>query len=198
MKLKLRLFLGFLLIAVLANAVGYLPLPIEEKQKPVVLLFIVLILTGTWAMFFSSFILKRLTELKEVVAEITQGNLSKRIIVKSKDEIGQLCLHFNEMVNRLQQENQLLETKVRERTGEIEVLKTSLEEKVKERTSQLEALKVSLEKTVENRAKELNEKVAVLEKLNKILVGREIRMVELKKEIEELKSKLNSYTSQNV
>lgn len=58
----------------------------------------------------------------------------------------------------------------------------SLELKLAEHTKELEA-------KVAERTAELTEKVKELESINKSMVGREIKMVELKKEIEELKKK---------
>jgi len=70
---------------------------------------------------------------------------------------------------------------------EIEIAKTTLEIKVKGRTSELTELAQSLEKKVEERTKELQEKVVELEKFNRLAIGRELKMIELKKEIEKLK-----------
>lgn len=46
----------------------------------------------------------------------------------------------------------------------------------------------TLEEKVEEKTIELGEKVGELEKMNKLMVGREIRMIELKKEIENIKA----------
>ena len=59
-----------------------------------------------------------------------------------------------------------------------------LEKKVLERTAELEGLKNNLEKMVEERTKELEEKVKELERFQGLMVGREIKMIGLKKEIE--------------
>jgi hypothetical protein len=65
----------------------------------------------------------------------------------------------------------------------------AFEEKVKERTKELEVMAKSLEEEVNQRAQELEKKFKELEKTNKLMIGREIKMIELKKEIEELKNK---------
>ena len=56
-----------------------------------------------------------------------------------------------------------------------------------EMTVKLKQLYSSLEEKVQNKTKELNEKLDETEKLNKVMIDRELKMVELKKEIEELK-----------
>ncbi|MDP3973691.1 MAG: PAS domain-containing protein [Candidatus Daviesbacteria bacterium] len=58
--------------------------------------------------------------------------------------------------------------------------KSNLEQKLTEYTSGLEV-------QITQRTKELADRVKELEKSNKIMVGRELKMVELKKEIEQLK-----------
>ncbi len=65
-----------------------------------------------------------------------------------------------------------------------------LRKKVKERTSQLEKEQEKLEERVEKRTKELQDKLEDLRKFKKAVVGRELKMVELKKENEDLKRKL--------
>lgn len=72
---------------------------------------------------------------------------------------------------------------------ELEESKISLEIKVKARTKELEELAQSLEGRVEERTKEIQEKVKELEKFNKLAVGRELKMTELKKELKRLKEK---------
>ncbi len=64
-------------------------------------------------------------------------------------------------------------------------VKKKLEEKLAEYTRGLE-VKVS------ERTRELAERVTELESLNKTMVGRELKMVELKKEIENLKKRLKN------
>ncbi|MCK4891427.1 MAG: hypothetical protein KAS78_02045 [Candidatus Pacebacteria bacterium] len=77
---------------------------------------------------------------------------------------------------------------------EIESAKSSIEEskivleiKVKARTRELRELSENLDKQIKERTKKLQEKNKELEKFNELAVGRELKMIKLKKEIEELK-----------
>ncbi len=70
---------------------------------------------------------------------------------------------------------------------EIETAKTALEVRVKARTQELRELSKNLEKQIGERTKELQGKVKELERFNKLAVGRELKMIELKKEIKESK-----------
>lgn len=80
-----------------------------------------------------------------------------------------------------------LEQTVKERTAEVEKTKLALEHTVTERTIELEKTKSELEKAVAERTEELNEKLLEAEEMNKLMVGRELKMIELKNEIAALK-----------
>lgn len=79
----------------------------------------------------------------------------------------------------LEDERASLEIKVRARTKELEELNKTLDDKVKERTHELETAK-----------EELQKKLTELEKWYQLTVGRELRMKELKDEVEKLKKEL--------
>jgi len=75
-----------------------------------------------------------------------------------------------------------LEREVQKRTKELEGAKTILEVKVKERTKELQELADSLEAKVKERTKELQARVDELERFHKLTTGRELKMIELKRE----------------
>jgi hypothetical protein len=56
----------------------------------------------------------------------------------------------------------------------------------------LRDLAESLEEKVRERTRELEEKVLELEKFQKLAIGRELRIIELKEEIERLKKELEN------
>jgi len=115
--------------------------------------------------------------------EVRKENLNVKIDVKSKTEIGELANTFNEMIKdlknfktKLEESKNVLEIKVKARTKELRELAESLEEKVKERT------------------KELQKRIDELERFHKLTVGRETRMIELKKRIKQLETELKEKT----
>jgi len=75
----------------------------------------------------------------------------------------------------------------------LEEAKKEAEEKVKIRTRELEELSKKQEEIIKERTRELQEKVRDLEKFNKLAVGRELKMIELKEEIKKLKEELAKY-----
>ncbi len=73
---------------------------------------------------------------------------------------------------------------------EVEEAKDILEVKVKARTRELEELTRKQEEVIKERTKEIQEKLEDMERFQKLAVGRELKMVELKKEIKDLREKL--------
>lgn len=92
-------------------------------------------------------------------------------------------------VSKLSQKESIHLNLLKDRTKELEEAKAGLEKKVKERTKELELTKSRLEKKVKERTKELKSKLNKLEKFNKLTVNRELKMYELKKQNEDLKTK---------
>lgn len=73
---------------------------------------------------------------------------------------------------------------------ELDVFIKEVSERLEKKIRELEEAKLGLEEKVKQRTNELQTKVMELEKFQKFAVGREMKMVELKKEIEKLKEEL--------
>ncbi|HET6421956.1 MAG TPA: response regulator [Geobacteraceae bacterium] len=75
---------------------------------------------------------------------------------------------------------------------EREMHEAEVRRKKKEAEDTLRKLNDELEKRVKERTVELEEKNAELERMNKLFVGREIRMVELKEDVQRLEKEIES------
>lgn len=118
---------------------------------------------------------------------IGSGNLDYRIKIKKRDEIGELAVGFNEMAQNLKESHAGLEKKIQEKTKELAEAKDVLEIKIKARTKELRELADNLDEQVKQRTKELQERINELERFHKLIVGREMKMVELKEQVQALK-----------
>jgi len=136
-----------------------------------VLIFILILILFTFffGYFISNLISRPIKELSQFALMAARGDFKHRIRVDSDDEIGQTAKAFNLVLDKVEESTVVLETKV------------------KARTKRLEELSRDLELQIDNKTKELNDKIAELERFNDLAVGRELRMVELKKEIEILR-----------
>lgn len=111
------------------------------------------------SILLNNIILKNIYNLKRVVLEMQQNNLNVPINVDTDDEIGDFAKAFDLM------------------RSEVSKNRKKLEEYNQELTSQ-----------VNQRTLELKTKLEELEKMNKLMVNRELAMIELKKENEKLKA----------
>ena len=172
----------------------------NSKIQASLIAFIAIVLTLFGNILMSRSLTKPLRKLLKGTHEIAKGNLDFKIDVGEKDEIGELSVRFNKMTEQLKEAKAMLERKVQARTSKLKKTTEALEEaratleiKVQARTKELEELTKSLEGQVQQRTKELQGKVEQLEKFQKLSVGRELKMIELKKQIEELEVKLREH-----
>jgi len=107
------------------------------------LLSIPIVLAIRW---LSKILTDPLHELTDFVTNITSsGDLSRRVNIRSRDELGTLANSFNQMTGNLE-----LITTERERfVRELEELTWTLEKKVQERTSAMQVTNTDLTKTIQ-------------------------------------------------
>ena len=107
-----RLYTGMSLQSANADA--------ARSRATIALVTLIAFLLGTIAVFaLSTVITGPLQRIVETTEEISAGNFSKRAAVTSSDEVGHLAMAFNRMVERVEEWNRTLETRVAERTSEL-------------------------------------------------------------------------------
>ncbi len=157
--------------------------PITVAKRVIIRSTIVIVIAVFFTVFMISLFVARsiskpIRDISDVSQEIAEGNLNKKVEVVSKDEVGQLADSFNMMTSKLKVSRDKLED-----------YSKNLEKKVKDRTKELD---------VKN--KELDVKNRELERFTKFAVGREKRMIELKKQLKKIgmKSAMEHSIDENV
>jgi len=117
-------------------------------------------------LFSKTIVTRPLNKLMNAINDYAKGSVDveKQIAsIKSSDEIGRLAFAFSSMMSELSKSKRLIEQRASD-----------------------------LEKTVIDRTKKLQSNVDELEKMSELTVGRELKMVELKKRIGELERQLKT------
>ncbi|MFH1237315.1 MAG: hypothetical protein V1648_02825 [Candidatus Aenigmatarchaeota archaeon] len=120
------------------------------------------VVTVSFYIFTRKVIIKPLIKIASGFTSLRLGKLEK-IDIKSKDEIGYVAANFN----------------------------STAEELYKSRIA-IEEHSKTLEKDVEERTRQLEGKVSQLERFSKLVIGRELKMVEMKKKLKEMEDKMKS------
>ena len=159
----------------------------KELDKEIRSLFLrnIIALGGGMIFIFSFFkllfekIINPLKELKKGIDEVKKGNLNVKLPSQGSPEMKEIIESFNEMLQKIKHQNETLKE-----------TSTILKIRINAKTRALNNLSLRLKKEVEEKTKTLKEKIEELEKIQKIMIGREYRIAQLKKEIEKLKEKL--------
>lgn len=148
----------------------------EEQKNALKIIFVlgsliaIIATTVVTSLLFNFLFLTNIGKLRRSADMVRAGKLGPETIAAlptTKDELGVFAQGFKEMVLEVKKSREGLEQEVSKRTQELS-----------ESQKQLVVKFAELEK--------LN---SDLKSMNKLMVGRELKMVELKKEIEELKKK---------
>ena len=136
----------------------------QNKLRIVIISMIVILLVAlSLSIYLTNSISSRLSKLKEGADIIGKGNLGYKVGTDDKDEIGQLSREFDKMTDAIKQSRAEIDKKVKEQTKEI------IEQK-----------------------KEVDKAVTRAKSINEAMTGRELKMIEMKKEIADLKHKVKN------
>jgi methyl-accepting chemotaxis protein len=115
-------------------------------------------------------------KLLKKATQLSEGDLSSRVYLETKDELGELARIFNKIAEDLEQSR--LANEKTEKTVDI---------KVKARTQALEETINGLEQKIRNRTVELERMMAESEKLRQDMKDRETETNQFRAEISKLK-----------
>lgn len=160
--------------------------PVLQFEYRFLISSIIAIIAGVvGTLLLNSVLLRNLESISEAAKKITERDLTARASISSNDEIGKIAGTFNAMADSIEKS----ESELKKAQMELKGVNITLEKRVRERTAELEKIRADLEKAAAERTVELQQKVDELEKFKKLTVGRELKMVELKKEIEKFEHK---------
>ena len=124
---------------------------------PIIILTPILLLV-----MLSRWVIRPVSVLTQTAREISAGNLNKKVPVVSHDEMGELAVSFNTMTERLQELYGSLETKVKERTKELENSRAKAQTTARRIVSQNSILGILAESgTLEDAAPKIIEAICI-------------------------------------
>jgi len=183
LNIKSNFFIALIIISL--EAILFIIQP--RLLSPVIILSFVFILIPISLLIKLIFetIYKAFLEIKESAEDLAKGKTAffftgslDREIVSLSQSLNETAQEITNYQQALEDEKASLKIRVKARTKELEELNMGLEGRVEERTIELQRAR-----------DELQERVKELEKWRRLTVGRELKMVELKKKIKDLKNK---------
>ena len=148
------------------------------------LFYIVILFLAVFVFFFGLATGQNLTSpLKKLMGkakELSEGNLSSRVYLETKDELAELAGTFNKIAEELEASHEQQEN-----------AEKSVNIKVKAKTQELEETINALEQKVKNRTIELERLIEESNKMQADVKEKEEETAQLRKELDDLNQKIN-------
>lgn len=143
-------------------------------QPTIIIIFLIIFIVSIFIFALIGFIVSKkianpIKSLMEGIKNVKKGNFDYSVKVGSSDEVEMLSDEFNKMVSVVKQSRSEIEKKVKEQTEELKKAKDEIESKFKES-----------------------------DKFNKLVVDREIKMVELKNKISKLEKEVSEKNKKEI
>ncbi len=152
------------------------------KKLFILLICTFLLVVVLVSIFISQRTITPIKRMKELTKEVAKGNLNVTFTTRTGDEIEELSKDLDFMVRE-----------IREYQSRLEEAKKVLEVRVRAKTRQLREQAEMLKRENERKTREIRRRLEELERFYRVTIERELKMVELKKEIERLKEELKKY-----
>jgi HAMP domain-containing protein len=133
-------------------------------------------------------VLRPLELLTRAAGEMERGNRSVSLPPPTPDGIGRLVGAFDAMVKGIEARD----AQIHDQVEALQKARGELEFRVEQRTAELQEANLGLKQEIAERERAqdaLQQSIATLEHFNRIAVGRELRMIELKREVNEMARK---------
>ena len=178
-KLTIKIAFPIILAGVFAIII-FLAMDYEQLQPSFyIIFFFFVVYIFSFGLATGQSLTTPVKKLLKNAKELSEGNLSSRVYLESKDEFSELAKAFNKIAENLE-ESQLQE-KNTEKVVSI---------KVKARTKDLEEMIGALEQKVKNRTIELERMMEKLDRLQEELRNKEAETTQLRNELDELSKKV--------
>ena len=171
-KIAIPIILVGIFTVVIFMATGY------EQVKPTFFIIIIFFFGLAIGQNFTLPVRKILGK----ATELSEGNLSSRIYLETKDELSDLAKVFNKIAEELEISHK-----------QEENVEKSVGIKVKARTKELEETINALEQKVKNRTIELERLIEESNKLQEAIKSKGVETSQLRKELNDFKQKIDKY-----
>ncbi|MFC1623279.1 HAMP domain-containing protein, partial [Patescibacteria group bacterium] len=158
----------------------------------VIVLVIAIVVSLAVANYIGGVIGRPVEDLRRDIKIIEGGKLDHRIESERKDEIGELGNAYNKMADAVLKSKREADAKINEQTEKIQEKQSRLVAQNKELMKLKNIAEESVRKAEEDQGKlqetldEASENKEALERMNDLMVGREMKMIELKEKLAEL------------
>lgn len=144
-----------------------------------------------FTMFFliiNKFVLVPIKKISSEYEAVGRGDLDDVYLdIKGSKEMREISNAFNKMI-----------AEIKDYQEEVKEQRNILEIKVNARTRELGEMNEKLEKDVKERTAELEKKLEENEKINKLMIGRELRMIELKEDLRRARERIDKLTKEKL
>jgi methyl-accepting chemotaxis protein len=180
-KLAIKIALPIVLVGTFVIVV-FLAVNYQQLGSTVYLIILLLIVyVFSFGLAVGQSVTSPIRKILERATELSNGNLSSRVYLETKDELAELALVFNKIAEELQEKHE-----------QGENAEKSVGIKVKAKTEELEETINALQQKVKNRSIELEKLITESTKLKGEAENKEIEAVQLRKELDDFKKKITS------